>query len=843
MSVRDAVLRLKLIDGVTGPAKAAALAIKTVSGAVTAFNARAAAANAAFQGQAFQAVAIGAAMLQPIRAAARLEDAMADVRKVSDLSDSQLQRLRGTLIQLSRETPMAADELAGLAAELAAAGVPTSDLEGMTKLVARAGTAFGITGQQAGENLGKIRAALQLTTAQTERYADVVNALSDATASSAPDLLDFSRRVGSMGEQYGFSIDQTLAIGSAMISAGATAEQASTGFQAVGRALVKGNAATSTQDKAYKRLGLTSKNVAKSMAKDALGTTQDVLARIRKLPDWERASVVNQLFGDEGRTFLPLIENTGLLADSLKVLADEGKISGSVLREFETRINTTSGKAKQLRNRVMAAGIAFGNALLPSIRDTADALGPLVDRTSKFIESNEEMVAKVAKVGLGLAATRLAMTGLRAGMFALLRPTNLLLAGLGYLAYQNFDSISAALTDLKALATDLAGTKFVQSFLEGAGSALNTMGEGAQKVVAALREMSAEGGALRAWLDSVDGAGWGQTLGAVAVGLGAVAASAALLGPILRPVGALVRLIARLAKVSGGVKATAAALDQVNASATRAQGIRRPGIWSMAFGALGAIDLVNNIPSDKDELAAFMEENRKRSEGWNQWLEKNVGSPRSWLGLDKPSEPAPVVDRQKAGVERDNLAQQTKGWPLAAQLAMNEFVSAIMQGGAEGEAKAATAAQAIKEQLQINGSLSLDTSQLDGAIAKARQYATTLRGSSAPAASAEPIAGARAKGGPVTGGRPYLVGERGPEIFTPGRSGGIVPNHQIGGRSGPVTVHAPITLSFHGSTENDVRRIAREAARSMVEGITNGLDRQLNRAAQTAFVNGSYGDK
>lgn len=37
----------------------------------------------------------------------------------------------------------------------------------------------------------------------------------------------------------------------------------------------------------------------------------------------------------------------------------------------------------------------------------------------------------------------------------------------------------------------------------------------------------------------------------------------------------------------------------------------------------------------------------------------------------------------------------------------------------------------------------------------------------------------RAKGGPVTAGRPYLVGEKGPEIFVPGQSGGIVPNNQL----------------------------------------------------------------
>ena len=55
------------------------------------------------------------------------------------------------------------------------------------------------------------------------------------------------------------------------------------------------------------------------------------------------------------------------------------------------------------------------------------------------------------------------------------------------------------------------------------------------------------------------------------------------------------------------------------------------------------------------------------------------------------------------------------------------------------------------------------------------------------------VAGARAMGGPVTAGRPYLVGEKGPEIVVPGRNGGIVPNNQMGG--GGVTVNQTINLS------------------------------------------------
>ena len=48
----------------------------------------------------------------------------------------------------------------------------------------------------------------------------------------------------------------------------------------------------------------------------------------------------------------------------------------------------------------------------------------------------------------------------------------------------------------------------------------------------------------------------------------------------------------------------------------------------------------------------------------------------------------------------------------------------------------------------------------------------------------------RANGGPVKGGRSYIVGERGPEIFTPGVSGGITPNHAMSGANVTVNVDA-----------------------------------------------------
>jgi len=56
--------------------------------------------------------------------------------------------------------------------------------------------------------------------------------------------------------------------------------------------------------------------------------------------------------------------------------------------------------------------------------------------------------------------------------------------------------------------------------------------------------------------------------------------------------------------------------------------------------------------------------------------------------------------------------------------------------------------------------------------------------------------GFRAMGGPVSSGSSYIVGERGPELFTPSRSGSIVPNHALGGGGGSV-----INLTVNGAID------------------------------------------
>ena len=66
--------------------------------------------------------------------------------------------------------------------------------------------------------------------------------------------------------------------------------------------------------------------------------------------------------------------------------------------------------------------------------------------------------------------------------------------------------------------------------------------------------------------------------------------------------------------------------------------------------------------------------------------------------------------------------------------------------------------------------------------------------------------GTRANGGPVMGGGSYLVGERGPELFTPSSSGNITPNHAMGGGS-------TITVNVNGGDPDAVVRAIQKYAR------------------------------
>jgi phage-related minor tail protein len=90
-------------------------------------------------------------------------------------------------------------------------------------------------------------------------------------------------------------------------------------------------------------------------------------------------------------------------------------------------------------------------------------------------------------------------------------------------------------------------------------------------------------------------------------------------------------------------------------------------------------------------------------------------------------------------------------------------------------------------------------------------------------------------GGPVSAGRTYLVGERGPELFTPQGGGQIVPNHQLGAGGGQT-----VQIINMGAPEG-VREAGRSKGPDGREIVKVIVGEELGRGGFNKQMNGLYG--
>lgn len=211
-----------------------------------------------------------------------------------------------------------------------------------------------------------------------------------------------------------------------------------------------------------------------------------------------------------------------------------------------------------------------------------------------------------------------------------------------------------------------------------------------------------------------------------------------------------------------------------------------------------------------------------------------------------PAAPLPPQHPMRAPMppQSPTLDSITSEWPESARKSLADFVRAIAQGGIDAKAEATRVGEAIQQELSVTGTPKINTAELDIAISKAQQLGNALRnipGVVAPS-SGKPPEG-RAKGGPVAGGTPYIVGERGPEMFVPRSSGSILtaartadmfqprsaPKRTGGGQSGN---SGPASITFGdiniqggaNATPQQIRReFSREASAIMRRHFTDGI--------------------
>lgn len=343
---------------------------------------------------------VGAAGAATVLPAIQMEDAMAEVRKVTDFTPEGLEKTREALEQMSTKIPLSADGLAQIMASAAQSGVAQKDLLGFTEQAAKMGVAFDITAEEAGTMMAKWQSGMGLSQEQTYKLADAVNALSNVNAATAPQIGEVLKRYGALGKVAGLTEKETAAFAASVVASGAESEVAATGIKAFMRAMGKGGSMSKKQAAAFSNVGLNPKELQKNLQKDAPQAIISTLEAIQKaVPKEKWNQYLSVMFGEEAAVAVgPMMSNLEGLKENFKMVGDEANYSGSMLNEFKARSETTSNALTLAKNAATYAARAIGQPLLQPLKELSAEFVQGAMKVADWIKNNQELVMKILKV-------------------------------------------------------------------------------------------------------------------------------------------------------------------------------------------------------------------------------------------------------------------------------------------------------------------------------------------------------------------------------------------------------------------------------------------------------------
>ncbi|CAG9195909.1 Phage tail tape measure protein [Paraburkholderia tropica] len=371
--------------------------------------------------------AIAAPMIAATKAAIDFESSMADVRKVVNFdTPKQFAEMSTDILDLSKRLPMAAADIAKIAAAGGQAGIDRSELPRFAEDAVKMGVAFDQTAEEAGQMMATWRTAFKMGEDDVVSLADKINYLGNTGPATAAKISDVVTRVGPLGKVAGLASGQIAALGATLIGVGVQQDIASTGIKTFMLTLASGSAATKQQQQMFKALRLNSKSIAAGLQKDAQGTMLKVLTAISKVKPEKQASVLQELFGRESiEAIAPLLTNLDLLQKNLTKVGDKTQYAGSMNQEYASRAATTANNMQLLENRITAVGISVGAVLLPPLNQFLGFVAPLIENVQQLAQAHPGLIKGVLGAALAFAAVRLAVWGVTAAFKAFIAVSNL----------------------------------------------------------------------------------------------------------------------------------------------------------------------------------------------------------------------------------------------------------------------------------------------------------------------------------------------------------------------------------------------------------------------------------
>jgi TP901 family phage tail tape measure protein len=328
---------------------------------------------------------VTAVLAGSVLAAAKFEDAFADVRKTVDASEAQFKRMEQGLRDLAQEIPVSVTSLAELAGQAGALGIAAKDLVGFTKVAAMLGTATDLAAEDAANALARLGNVLgQKTVKDFERMGATLVDLGNKGASTESEITEMALRISRSGGIVGLTAKQVLGLAASLSNVGIKAEAGGT---AVSRALLTMNEAIKLGGQELQTFaqvaGLSTERFAKLFATDAptaLGRFAEGLVAMNEAGK-PVVGTLEKVGLNEIRVrdaLLGLGQAQGEVTKGQRIANEAWGKNTALTEEANKRYKTTASQFQILKNRIMDVGITIGSELLPAVNQSMKQFAQLV---------------------------------------------------------------------------------------------------------------------------------------------------------------------------------------------------------------------------------------------------------------------------------------------------------------------------------------------------------------------------------------------------------------------------------------------------------------------------------
>lgn len=330
--------------------------------------------------------AITAGMFKFAKGASVMEDAMADVGRVTGLGGKALDSMQEKLQRMGRETGRSAEGLAAIAYEGGKLGIANDQMLGFVMTVTKTAAAFDMADSEAGRAMGSIRAKLGLTVAGVDTLMQRVNFLADNTSASGNQMIEIIERTSGTFKTLNIPAEVSAGWAAFANQVEVTPELAASGLNMM-------------MSRMMKMPGMLEK-----MLKDPKKAVVNFLKRFEDMPEARRGKAILKVFGDEaGRFVLKAVANTKLLDDAMGMAASN-KALGSMDREFANILARSSTAGKRVKETFIDIARTIGSVFLKVFDKYSARLIKVSDHILEFVKAHPGLVKIAGAVGLILAA-------------------------------------------------------------------------------------------------------------------------------------------------------------------------------------------------------------------------------------------------------------------------------------------------------------------------------------------------------------------------------------------------------------------------------------------------------